>query len=52
MQSSKEVEMEYDPEFVAGYQTALKDVHRHLLDTYQSAFTWDDIAEVLQELGL
>lgn len=38
-------------EFEEGYKTALKDVHSHLLDTYQSAFTWDNINEVLKELG-
>lgn len=38
-------------EFEEGYKAALKDVHSHLLNTYQSAFTWDDINKALQELG-
>lgn len=38
-------------EFGAGYKTALEDIHSYLMNTYQSAFTWDDINEALQELG-
>lgn len=41
-----------ESEFEKGYKTALKDVHSDLLNTYQSAFTWDDINAVLHHLDL
>ena len=41
--------------YETGYRDALKNVHKYLIDTYQTEFDWEDINralnEALQELG-